>query len=123
MRGGIHAKERCMIIYAAIGIIIFLVCAIPAWRRWVRTVRCPKCHKWHKLLYLGFEVRDKVVGHSSTRFGGGAGGGIFRGIFGFLFANASRNNADPFIREWGTAHFRCELCNCRIEIDTRRDHK
>ena len=112
-----------MIIYAAVGIVILLVCAIPAWRRWVRTVRCPECHKWFKLLYLGFEVRDKVVGHSSTRFGGGAAGGIFRGIFGLLFANASRSNADPFIREWGVARFRCERCGCRIEIDTRRDRK
>jgi hypothetical protein len=111
---------RCL---AVLGTVIFVSMAAPSFMRWVKTVRCPKCRKWFRLAYLGFDVRDKVTAHSSTRFGGGAGGGIFRGIFGFLFANASRNNADPFIREWGTAHFRCEQCDCRIEIDSRRDRK
>jgi hypothetical protein len=111
---------RCL---AALGAGIFVITAVSSFMRWVKTVHCPKCRKWFALAYLGFDVRDKVTGHSSTRFGGGAGGGIFRGVFGFLFANASRTNADPFIREWGAAHFRCERCDCHIEIDSRRDRK
>ncbi|GHU00616.1 hypothetical protein FACS1894142_8700 [Spirochaetia bacterium] len=102
--------------------ILFLVLVVPAFLRWFRTVRCPKCHAL-RLEFQGFDVRDKVVGQSSATFGGGAGGGIFRGIFGFLFGHASRRNADPFIREWGTARFLCKKCGCNVEIDGRRDRK
>lgn len=106
---------RILIFIAAL---IFAVTVIPSVSRWRKTMRCPKCGKW-KLEYRGFDVRDKVVGHSSTRFGGGIGGWLRAVIFG----HASRTNADPFIREWGTARFACLQCGCNVEIDTRRDRK
>jgi hypothetical protein len=111
-------------ILAALGIIIILVIALPSFFRYRKTVRCPKCRSWFKLDYLGFEVSDKVVGNSSSTFGGGGGaGGLLGRIAAFVFGHASRTNADPFIREWGTARFVCTKCGCRIEIDTRRDRK
>jgi ribosomal protein L32 len=108
---------------AGLGIIIILIIALPAFFRWRKTVRCPKCHKW-KLEFQGFAVSDKVVGHSSSTFGGGGGaGGLLGRIAAFVFGHASRTNADPFIREWGTAHFVCKKCGCHVEIDTKRDRK
>ena len=109
-------------ILAAVAALVFLITVTPAIRRWVRTVRCPSCGKWFKLEYHGFDVRDKAVGHSSTRFGGGVGGLLGR-IGAIIFGHATRTNADPFIREWGTARFTCLKCGCNIEIDTRRDKK
>jgi DNA-directed RNA polymerase subunit RPC12/RpoP len=90
---------------------------LPALLNWIKTVRCPKCGKWFCLEYQGFDVRDKTVGHSSTRYGGGLGNRFFARIF----LHGSRTNADPFIREWGTADFLCRNCGCRILIDTKRD--
>ena len=109
-------------VLAAAAALVFAITAMPAVIRWVRTVRCPKCGKWFKLEYKGFDVNDKAVGHSSTRFGGGMGGlsGRLRAL---IFGYAARTNADPFIREWGTARFVCLECGCNIELDTRRDKK
>jgi hypothetical protein len=104
-------------ILAVAGAAIFLIITLPAFFNWRKTVRCPKCGKWFCLEYQGFEVRDKVVGHSNTRYGGGLGNQFFAR----LFLHASRTNADPFIREWGTARFLCKKCGCQIMIDTRRD--
>jgi hypothetical protein len=104
-------------ILTTVGTVIFLIIALPAFFNWRKTVRCPKCDKWFRLEYQGFEVRDKVVGHSNTRYGGGLGNRFFAR----LFLHASRTNADPFIREWGTARFLCKKCGCQIMIDTRRD--
>jgi hypothetical protein len=104
-------------ILAAAGAIVFLILALPAFFKWRKTVRCPKCRKWFRLEYQGFEVRDKVVGHSNTRYGGGLGNRFFARFF----LHASRTNADPFIREWGTARFSCKNCGCQIMIDTKRD--
>jgi len=114
-----------IVIYAAIAAVILAVTVLPSFFRWRKTVRCPKCKKWFKLDYRGFNVHDKVVGHSSTSFGGGIGGiaGIFRWLSGIIFGHATRTNADPFIREWGTAYFTCAKCGCNIEIDMRRDRK
>jgi hypothetical protein len=100
-----------------LGIAIFLVVVLPAFHDWRKTVRCPNCRTWFRLEYQGFEVRDKVVGHSSTRVGGGFGNRLFAHFFGGM----SRTKADPFIREWGTAHFMCKKCGCIIQIDTKRD--
>ena len=107
---------------AAVAALIFAITVMPSVFRWVKTVRCPKCGEWFKLEYRGFEVSDKAVGHSSTSFGGGMGGlaGRLRAL---IFGYATRTNADPFIREWGTARFTCLKCGCAIEIDTRRDRK
>jgi hypothetical protein len=104
-------------ILIGIGTVIFLIIILPAFFNWRKTVRCPRCRKWFRLDYQGFEVRDKVVGHSSTRYGGGLGNRLFAR----LFLHRSRTNADPFIREWGTARFLCRNCGCQILIDTRRD--
>jgi predicted RNA-binding Zn-ribbon protein involved in translation (DUF1610 family) len=104
-------------ILAAAGAIIFLIIVLPAFFNWRKTVHCPKCGKWFRLEHQGFEVRDKVVGYSNTRYGGGLGNRFFAR----LFLHASRTNADPFIREWGTARFLCENCGCQIMIDTKRD--
>jgi predicted RNA-binding Zn-ribbon protein involved in translation (DUF1610 family) len=104
-------------ILAAVGALIFLIITLPAFLNWRKTVRCPKCGKWFRLEYEGFDVRDKVVGHSSTRYGGGLGNRFFARIF----LHASRTTADPFIREWGTARFLCGNCGCQIMIDTKRD--
>jgi DNA-directed RNA polymerase subunit RPC12/RpoP len=110
-------------ILAAIGAVITLSIALPSFFRFRKTVRCPKCRSWFKLEFQGFDVSDKVVGHSSSTFGGGGVGGLLGRFAGFVFGHASRTNADPFIREWGTAHFVCAKCGCHIEIDTRRDRK
>jgi hypothetical protein len=104
-------------ILIAAGTAVFLIMALPAFLNWRKTVRCPRCRKWFRLKYQNFEVRDKVVGHSSTRYGGGLGSRFFVR----LFLHGSRTNADPFIREWGTAHFLCKNCGCQIFIDTKRD--
>ncbi|MDR2019302.1 MAG: hypothetical protein LBQ14_00880 [Treponema sp.] len=104
-------------ILIATGAAVFLIMVLPAFFNWRKTVRCPGCRKWFRLDYQGFEVRDKVVGHSSTRYGGGLGNRFFAR----LFLHRSRTNADPFIREWGTARFLCKNCGCQILIDTRRD--
>jgi DNA-directed RNA polymerase subunit RPC12/RpoP len=104
-------------ILIGIGAVIFLIMVLPAFFNWRKTVRCPRCRKWFRLEYQGFEVRDKVVGQSNTRYGGGLGNRFFAR----LFLQASRTNADPFIREWGTASFLCKNCGCRILIDTKRD--
>jgi len=114
-----------IIIYAAVAAVIIAITVLPSFFRWRKTVRCPKCKKWFKLEYHGFNVRDKVVGNSSTSFGGGIGGitGIFRWLTVIVFGHANRTNADPFIREWGTAYFTCTKCGCNIEIDTKRDRK
>jgi len=109
-------------VLAAVAILVFAAMVIPAVSRWVKTVRCPRCGKWFRLEYRGFDVRDKVVGHSSTSFGGGIGGLAGR-LRAFIFGHATRTNADPFIREWGTAHFVCLECGCNVELDTRRDKK
>ena len=111
-----------MRVLAAVAALIFLITVTPAFSRWVKTVRCPKCGRWFVLEFQGFDVSDKTVGHSSTSFGGGFGGlvGWLRTI---IFGHATRTNADPFIREWGTARFTCLKCGCKIEIDTRRDKK
>jgi len=109
-------------VLSAVAVIIFAITVLPSVFRWIKTVRCPKCKKWFKLDYSGFDVRDKVVGHSSTSFGGGLGG-IFGRLHAFIFGHATRTNADPFIREWGTARFYCTKCGCNIELDTRRDRK
>jgi len=110
-------------VLVAVAVLIFAMIVMPAVLRWVKTVRCPKCGKWHKLEYQGFDVNDKTVGHSSTRFGGGVGGLAGGGLRALIFGHVSRTKADPFIREWGTAHFTCLECGCNIEIDTRRDKK
>jgi hypothetical protein len=104
-------------ILIAAGALIFLIIALPAFLNWRKTVRCPRCRKWFRLAYQAFDVRDKVVGHSSTRYGGGLGNRFFAR----LFLHASRTNADPYIREWGTARFVCKNCGCQIMIDTKRD--
>jgi hypothetical protein len=109
-------------VLAIIAAIIFVITVMPSFVRWARTVRCPKCRKWFNLDYRAFTVRDKVVGHSSTSYGGGIGGLLGR-LRSFIFGHATRTNADPFIREWGTAHFTCTKCGCNIELDTRRDRK
>ncbi|GBU27569.1 hypothetical protein R84B8_01103 [Treponema sp. R8-4-B8] len=111
------------IAYLGLAVIIILISFLPSLFRWRKTVRCPKCKKWYKLDYRGFNVRDKVVGNSSTSFGGGGVGGLFGRLSAFIFGHATRTNADPFIREWGTAYFTCTNCGCNIEIDTRRDRK
>jgi predicted RNA-binding Zn-ribbon protein involved in translation (DUF1610 family) len=110
------------LVLAAVAALVFAITVMPAVFRWARTVRCPKCGKWFNLDYRAFNVRDKVVGHSSTSFGGGIGG-LFGRLRAFIFGHATRTNADPFIREWGTAHFACTNCGCSIELDTRRDRK
>ena len=109
-------------VLAAVAALVFIITITPAIFRWRKTVRCPKCKKWFKLEYHGFEVRDKAVGHSSTSFGGGIGGLLGR-LQAIIFGHATRTNADPFIREWGTARFTCLKCGCDIEIDARRDKK
>jgi len=109
-------------VLAVVAALIFLITAVPAFSRWARTVRCPRCGKWFELEYHGFDVSDKTVGHSSTSFGGGIGG-FFGRLWAIIFGHATRTNADPFIREWGTARFTCLKCGCNIEIDTRRDKK
>lgn len=108
-------------ILIAIASVLALLIALPAVIRWVKTVRCPKCKKWFKLDFLGFVVRDKAVGHSSTSFGGGVG--VLGRLRALVFGHATRTNADPFIREWGIAHFTCSKCGCKIEIDSKRDRK
>jgi hypothetical protein len=108
--------------YIAVAVVIFAITVLPSFFRWRKTVRCPKCKKWFKLDFNGFNVKDKVVGHSSTSFGGGIGGILGR-LRALVFGHATRTNADPFIREWGTAYFTCKNCGCKIEIDTRRDRK
>jgi len=109
-------------VLATIAALIFLITILPAVFRWRKTVHCPNCGKWFKLEYHGFEVSDKAVGHSSTRYGGGVAG-FFGRLGAIIFGHATRTNADPFIREWGTARFTCLKCGCNIEIDTRRDKK
>jgi hypothetical protein len=104
-------------ILAAAGALIFLIIALPTFFNWRKTVHCPRCWKWFRLEYQAFDVRDKVVGHSNTRYGGGLGSRFFAR----LFLHASRTNADPFIREWGTARFVCKNCECLISIEARRD--
>jgi hypothetical protein len=104
-------------ILIALGTIIFLIIVLSTFFNWRKTVRCPRCRKWFRLAYQAFDVRDKVVGQSSTRYGGGLGNRFFAR----LFLHASRTNADPFIREWGTARFVCKNCGCLISIETRRD--
>jgi hypothetical protein len=115
-----YLSHTCIL--TVLAALIFAVIVMPAVLRWRKTVRCPKCRKWFKLEYRGFDVRDKAVGHSSTSFGGGMGGLAGR-LAALIFGHATRTNADPFIREWGTAHFTCKKCGCNIEIDTRRDRK
>jgi hypothetical protein len=104
-------------ILIAAGALVFFLMVLPAFLKWRKTVRCPRCRKWFCLGYQGFEVRDKVVGHSNTRYGGGLGNRFFARIF----LHVSRTSADPFIREWGTARFLCKNCGCQILIDTKRD--
>jgi hypothetical protein len=104
-------------ILAAVGAVLFLIIVLPSFLNWRKTVRCPQCGKWFRLEYKGFDVRDKVVGQSNTRYGGGLGNRFVAR----LLLHTSRTNADPFIREWGTARFRCGNCACQILIDTKRD--
>ena len=102
-----------------VAVFIFAIIAMPAALRWAKTVRCPICKKWFKLEYRSFDVREKVEGRSSARFGGGLAGRLRALIFG----RAARTNADTFIREWGMARFTCQKCGCCIEIDAQRDRK
>jgi hypothetical protein len=120
--GAFYAYITDMRILIAGASLIALALALPPFLRLVKTLHCPKCRGWFCLDFTGFAVSDKVVGHSSTTFGGGIGGLLGR-IAALVFGHASRTNADPFIREWGTAHFHCAHCGCAIEIDTRRDRK
>jgi hypothetical protein len=99
------------------GAAVLLIIVLPPFLNWRKTVRCLGCRKWFRLEFRNFDVRDKVVGHSSTRYGGGLGSRFFAR----LFLHAARTNADPFIREWGTARFVCKNCGCLISIETRRD--
>jgi len=66
-----------------------------------------------------FDMHNKVVGHSSTSFGGGVGGLAGR-LWALIFGHARRINADSFIRKWGTAYFTYQKCGCNIEIDISR---
>jgi hypothetical protein len=104
-------------ILIAVGVLIFLIIILPVFLNWRKTMRCPRCRKWFMLELQTFDVRDKLIGHSSTRYGGGLGNRLFARVF----LQVSRTNADPFIREWGTARFICKNCECLINIETRRD--
>jgi hypothetical protein len=75
------------------GVAVLLIVSLPAFLNWRKTVRCPRYRKWFKLELQTFDVRDKVVGQSSTRYGGGLGNRFFARVF----LHASRTNADPFV--------------------------
>ncbi|MCL2609226.1 MAG: hypothetical protein FWD94_04905 [Treponema sp.] len=112
-----------MIYVLAAAALILVAVFLPAFFRWRRTVRCPECKKWFALEFIAFDVQNHAVGQSSSSFGGGVAGGIFGYVSALIFGHASRTNADPFLREWGTARFVCKKCGCNVELDTRRDKK
>lgn len=75
---------------------------------WFLRSHCPKCGEWYCLQYHSEIIKDKVVGHSKTRYGN--------------FKNyIKRDNADPFIREWVEERYICQKCGRHVSLHITRD--
>lgn len=75
---------------------------------WFKRSHCPKCGEWHCLQFHSEIVKDKVVGHSRTRYGN------YKSWMG-------RSQADPFIREWVEERYICSNCGRHVSIEITRD--
>ncbi|MCL2139478.1 MAG: hypothetical protein FWH41_08120 [Treponema sp.] len=107
------------------GIILLIVLAIlviyliPRIRKWARTKHCPNCGKWFCLNFQRFAVTDRVVGYNRKNSGWGHIGSLIKGGF---FFNRGGTREDPFIREWGEAHYTCRSCGGTVTLyNVRRD--
>ena len=100
-------------------LVILGISLIPRIRNWKHKVHCPNCGKWFCLNLNNFVVTDKVVGYNRRNSGWGWLGSIIKGGF---FFNRGGTREDPFIREWGEAHYTCRTCGgCVTLYNVRRD--
>jgi ribosomal protein L32 len=99
---------------------IIIVPRLPAIKQWIRVSKCPKCGHWFCLELQSFYATDQVVGRDSKN---SVIGGLFRFI-GLDIIGSVKTKDQPFIREWGEAHYICRSCGKYVSVqNVRRDKR
>jgi hypothetical protein len=92
---------------------------IQAIANWLKTARCSQCGVWFSLGFVRFDVTEKTIANNNRQ----SGIGYYPGFKGGLGGGTSYTNYDPFIREWGKAHYRCKKCGGYLTLETHRDRR